>query len=348
MCARLASYQLRPHRRFTRPWVLDQLRTAAWVAVITILIWVYADIYHTRERSVRATLEIHAGSADNVVLLSPAAVPLRLEVKGRRHAVDKFAGIRLSYDAARELGPGRHAKQSVVDILRDLPAVRKAGVEIVTIQPEAIDIHLDTLVRIVGVRVKLDSAGGEPADVTIRPERVDLLIPAARAGEVNTEGLTISTETVDLRDKPAGEPIRMQVRLRRPDVAGCRLEPEAVRVNFTVGQQVRQKEFTVTVRVQSPTSWLTDSTWSQYKLLVKDPLEWTKKLTVKGNRMDLDKLRAEDIEAYIILAEDDKRPMTSWLTRKVFVRLPEEIKATVGPVADVSFRLARQTGPAPP
>jgi len=349
MGARPAAFEKQPPRRFSREWFLNGLRTGGWVAVITLLVWVYADIHFTEGRSIRVTLRIHTDSTDNMVALNPTApLALQLEVKGRRHAIEQFAGAKLSYDAAKELPPGLHAEVSIVELLEELPEVRKAGLEILSTRPKAVDIHLDTLETIAGVPVRFERSGGEATDIKFTPERVNLLVPTSRLSEINRQKLELPTETVDLRDRAVGEQLSKRVRVQVPEVLGCRLSPEVVDVTFTVGQQLgKPKEFTVTIRVQTPREWLTDDTWSQYKFEAQDPLVWTRKITVRGDRMDLEGLRPEEINAYIILTQDSKRQTEGWWPGKVHVQLPRGLKVQADPVDDVGYRLVKRSGGGP-
>ena len=57
-------------------------------------------------------------------------------------------------------------------------------------------------------------------------------------------------------------------------------------------------------------------------------------------RSNVEKLQAEDVDAYVPLTDNDKIPTTSWLTRDVEFRLPRDLQLqVVGEKPTVSFRL---------
>ena len=123
-----------PARRFSRRWFLHGLSTFAWSAVITVLIWVYADIHFTAEEEISATLRINTGSAENIVLLTPSDTPIKFRVKGKRNFIDRFADRLstqksvLTYNPVRELGPGKHTER-VSEILSNLPELKATGAQ---------------------------------------------------------------------------------------------------------------------------------------------------------------------------------------------------------------------------
>ena len=319
MSARLADFEIRSLRRFSRQWWMERLRTFGWVAVITLLIWVYADITQTEEQEV--SLSIRVRSAGNMVLLSPADISIRARIRGRRDAIGRLANKSLPFDASKL--PGKASKLPAAPLLSRLPEVRKAGVTVLSVYPDAIDVELAPLVG-VETAVSLQTSGGEPTEVKIVPQRVRLLVPAPYKNQILRDSFAVLTAGVDVRGKPVGELIQIQnLELRRPEIPGCRLVTETVDVSFKVSQQVVTKKFNVPLAVQSPHTWHSDDTWMLYELEVRGP-ELTKEITVKGNRLDLEKLQAKDIRACIVLTEDDKRAPGSWITRQVRVLLPQD------------------------
>ena len=351
-----------PVRRFSRQWFLAGLRTAGWVAVVTVLVWVYADIQLTEPRDMRATLRIHTTSQSNMVLLSSPEVSVQFRVKGNRQALDRFAdqlaagGSVLRYDAARALEePGRHSEPTV-NILESLSEFRRAGLEIVSAHPKNIEIVLDELKLLPGVRVQLaPPVGGRLAEPPkIVPNRIDLRVPATRLAGVDPTRLWVPTEVLDLTGIPPGKPVTRELRLRPPpEVPGARLGAEKVQVTFTVLQQTDSRKFKVPVRAIFPNSWLEDGTWSRYRLEAKPPEDWTREITVVGKPIDLEKLKPEDIDAYIELNEADKQrsaTLKSWWPGKVKVRLPTGLDLRLGePLpADLQYKLKRiESAPAP-
>jgi hypothetical protein len=347
MSARLAKFRKPPPRRFSREWYLEGLRTAVWVAIITALIWVYADIHFTKEEELQVTLLIHP--PEEMIVLSPSVIAVRLKVKGRKYVIDQFGGTQLSYDPAEELQPGLHRDVSTIDIIRRLLDVRRAGLEVISAQPGRLDIHLDRLERVPGVPVVLDYPLAKVSGVKLSPERVDLLVPASRAGQIVKEGLRILARVKPTGNLPVGEPVTRQVLLVAPG-PGCRLVPEAVMATFTVSEQVGKKEFVVPVRIQMPWAWTADDSWSKYKIETKPGETRTRTIVVSGSPIDLEQLSAGTIRAYIVVTEQDKRPLESWSPGEVRVQFPDPRKFRLAePVPPVNYRLVKlaETAAAP-
>ena len=240
MSARLAKFRKPPPRRFSREWYVEGLRTAVWVAIITVLIWVYADIHFTKEEELQVTLLIQP--PEKMIVLTPSNIAVRLKVKGRKYVIDQFGGTQLSYDPAEELQPGLHRDVSTIDIVRRLLDVRRAGLEVISAHPNKLDIHLDRLERVPGVPVMLDYPLAKVSGVKLSPERVDLLVPASRAGQIVKEGLRILASVKPTGNLPVGKPVTRQVLLVAPG-PGCRLVPGSVTATFTISEQVGKKEF---------------------------------------------------------------------------------------------------------
>ncbi len=351
MSARVGGFEVPSHRRFSRQWFMDCLRTFCWVAVITVLIWVYADITQTEEQSVSLSLEVRGGSGRDVVLLGASNVPVQARFRGSRHAIGRFAARfadrSLPFDTSK-LPPKRNELETAA-LLSRMPQVRQAGLTVLSARPASIHIELAALV-LVSAPIRFEYTGGEPSDVKIEPDRVELYVPARYRGQIDTLG----TETVDLRDKSAEKTHVTEVKVRAPTgVPGCRLKTHTVKVSFKVGRQIVTKKFNVPLAVQSPRAWLSDDTWTQYKLEIKGK-ELTQEIAVRGHRIDLEKLRAGGIRAYIVLTEDDKRALDSWLPGQVRVQLRQDrdLKAKHLEVIDppkVEYRLVKRSkAPSPP
>ena len=120
------------------------------------------------------------------------------------------------------------------------------------------------------------------------------------------------------------------------------MQDTSVEVTVTVGPRTDHETFALAVQTLSPRTWIEEGTRARYKLIYKDPLEWQPQVTVTGARQQLDKLRAEDIQAYVTLVEDDKTPVESWLQRQVTVHFPPGIELQiVGEAPVVNFKLEK-------
>ncbi len=350
-----------PVTRFSREWFMQSLRTAAWVAVITVLVWVYADIHFTDKEYITAILHFHTNSDSKVVLLSESRIPITFRIKGNRYYMDRFinrlAGVNsiLEFDVAgaKEYKPGQKYQERTANLMSKLAAFRGSGLEIISARPARIDIHMDNTLLVPDVQVEFKYSGAVLAeDPRIEPARIELRLPASLRQKIDPKKITLMTRTVDLSGKAAGKTETVKVVVLPPsNLNHVKLKPRKVTVTFKVGQQTDSRKFTVTVAVQSPKAWLMDGTGSKYELQTPPPENWTRQITVAGNRIDLDKLSAENIQAYIVLTDNDLKPVKSWWPGKVKVRFPEGLKVSLAEPApeDLMYRLVKRgEAPAPP
>ena len=64
---RSRDYYMSEEPRFSRRWWLRGLRTLFWIALISVLIWLYADLEHSKEREFRATIRLNTGKSSSLV-----------------------------------------------------------------------------------------------------------------------------------------------------------------------------------------------------------------------------------------------------------------------------------------
>lgn len=338
-------------------------RTAAWVAVITVLIWVYADIQFTETRDARATLRVQADRNPALAVLEPEEpLPISFRVKGNRHMIDAFlerlaaSGSLLSFNAAN-LEPLTRHRERLADLLSALPELREGGLEVVLAQPQNLDIFVDTY-KTVPATVEFAPSGAEFAQPPprIEPPRVNLSVPSTLAARLSNEP-HLATEALDVGKLPTGQPITRSLAVIPPDLPGARVEPPKVQVTFQLAQQqAATKALTVPIQVQMPQDWARDDTWAKYKLLVPPIEEWTRAITFTGPRIYIDQLREKHVQAFITLKESDKKdPVATWLERPVQVQVvptPEapDLHVQVDPrepVKPVSFRMEKRTEASP-
>ncbi len=343
-----------PASRFSREWFMQSLRTAVWVVIITALVWVYADIHFTDDQDVTAVLRLHTNSDDGMVLLSERGISVTFRIKGNRYYRDRFtdhlmkANSLLEFDVAgaKEYEPGEEYQERTANLLSKLPAFRNSSLEIISATPARIDIHMDKMFLVPDVPVQFKYSGAVLAGAPkIEPARINLRLPESMRQKINPSTITLVTRTIDLSGKAVGATETVDVDVLGPsNLDHVKLKPRKVTVTFKVGQPTDSKKFTVTVDYLPPSTWLTDDTWSKYRLEVKSPGDRTRIITVTGNRIDLENLSAEKIRAYVVLTDSDLKPLSSWMPGEVNVQFPPDLKIRLAePVPPVSYRLVKRT-----
>jgi hypothetical protein len=341
--------------RFSAAWWAEGARNLLWVALVTILIWVYADMRFTDRRTLIATLRLTAPAASKLALISRGDVAvdfierrIQFKVEGSRERLDRLEREfhdAVVWDATRDYGPGEHAVNSR-DVLNADPQIANQGLRVISTEPASIPIRLDRLVHQV-VPVDLVVSGAELAALPQAPS-VGVMAMESQWKKITeqTPSPVLKTKQVDLSAQPVGKTVEVEFEIF-PQIADIpvRLDQNTVKVPIEIRQQTATKSFMVTVRVLAPSEW--DDT-RKYDLVKKDPLEWRPEITVTGSKTDLDKLDPKDVDAYVQLREDDKKPMETWIARAVSIRFPPGLAVQLaGEPPQVNFRLDKRPAESP-
>jgi hypothetical protein len=363
--------------RFSRPWWIETVKTAAWVVVVTLLIWVYADMEFTDEAEFTGTIHVTtAGNPDLVLLtLDEQRLPRRAKeldvrfgmvLRGARASLDAFRTAlnaalrdpqRLELDISRRMVADEATyvlkEAEVVELLNKAVGVSDRGLTMVSLTVPDRTIHIETWTwREIPVRLRV------PEDMLVKPPQLEprtveiRVYPSlwrrmlttwqadpARAGEPYLEAVT---DLRALRESDA-EPIEARVLDPMPGV-DVPVRPETVRA--TVEVRTDSIKLPVIVRVQTPHTWTTDRTWEQYQLEVDDDFWWRQEITVSGTRKDIEAIRQreQDISAWIVLTEDDKG--AGFSRRHMQIRFPEDVDVQlVGDPPSFQVRLVKRPTP---
>lgn len=350
-------------RRISPRRCLQRAKDSFWVVFLTVLIWVYADLQFTDTLSENVELRLRLDPKGNLALLSPTTTALSFqivrdlsfEVRGSRGSLDRLQGkLRelnkaVPYDLSRSHQPG-DTEVNTAEALDKVLDLRKKGIEVVSASPGRIAIQVDRVI-LVNVPVEFDSAGAALDDET--PPKLTPAEVAVRVGRRNWEAIladnpkpVLRTVQVDLQTAPTGKPYVGKADLIRT-VGGVEVYPERREVAFEVliKERTARQAIPVTVRVVCPPAWMEDGTLKQYVLKRQDPFEWSRSARVSGSQTDLEKLKGMSVDAYIVLTDDDKKPLGSWLNRPVIVRFPEGLQVRLEEELSVSFRLEKVPGP---
>ena len=155
-------YVTRPPR-FSRQWWWEQNRNIFWVVVVTVLVWVYADLEVTDKMEVKATLRLTTGQAKDMEIISERVIHVDFEVLGNRAALDRFERrinaehSILLYDVSEDLQPGENIVP-VGDILKRVADIEQAGLTLVSTSVSDITVQIDKVLT-QAVPVKFEFRG---------------------------------------------------------------------------------------------------------------------------------------------------------------------------------------------
>lgn len=340
--------------RFSRSWWTEGFKKLLWVAIVSILIWIYADMRFTDHRTVNAVLRLTAPAASRLALIAAndaitdaLETRVQFKVEGSREQLDRFEREQretVVWDITRDHGPGQHAV-SVRDVLNTDPQIAERGLRVISAEPASIAIRLDGLTQQT-VPVELVVSGADVAELPTVPP-VGVTVPQAQWDQLVAKGTppVLKTKELDLSGKPTG-PVEVTFDIL-PDIGGVavRLDRATVKATLDIRQRTARKNLTVTVRVLTLPDW---DDLSNYELVRKDPVEWRPEIAVSGSKTDLDKLDAKDVDAYVLLREDDRKPMETWIARAVTIRFPSGLAVQLDrDPPQVSFRLDKRPAEPP-
>ncbi|MBN1942559.1 MAG: hypothetical protein JW849_04610 [Phycisphaerae bacterium] len=340
---------------FSRRWWLGKLHSAFWVALATLLIWIYADMEFTDEVKLKADLFLNTGESKTVALLGETRFELSFTLSGSKTALLQFRhdltarGSVLSYDVSQEYAPGE-ALVPAATLLDKAIGLTRRGITIKDIQPEAIPVKLDRLVLVSDVPVDLD-AQGATFQPTGEAPKVELRVAESRwkiiQERLKGQPPRLKTQPVDVKQRPAEKPIVAEI---YPMLEGQPVLPTQKTVTFqgkVLSSRVAE-DVPVTIKLLCPAAWAeaNNTTWQDYVFVPNTVSNWRPKLRVEGEPTEF---KPENIQAYIELTDDDKKGTAAWLTRDVIVSFPpESTLRLVGAAPKVQFRLEKRKPAATP
>jgi hypothetical protein len=343
-------------RRFTRKRILRAGKTFFWVSCVTVLIWIYADLEKTETDEFHVKLRLSLGTNKDLAFLGGSDMKhqdldVTFRASGSRSGLD-----RCHRNLAEQAGaltadlstypPGQHQVQ-VAEILRRAEPVRDSGLSEVSANPSSVSVDLAEVITVSDVEV---SYPDKTVEASVVPPRMGLTVAQKRWEELTKSGAkpVLTTGLVNpAAQADANKPLRVEV---VPFVSGVPVQPVSpfVEVFLKTNQTTVERKLKVPIRVQTPPGWAEDDTWQRFVLKREDPLGWQKEISFRGPQKEIEKLRPEDVDAYVPLREDDKTKTEAWLKRDVEIRLPRDSQIQVaGEKPSVLFRLESRPAPAP-
>jgi len=341
-------------KRFSRHWWVARGQSLFWVVLVTVLVWVYADMEFTQTQEFNVVLDLKTGP--NLICMGNKEMAVIFKAQGNRNGVDKFEQFlkgrnhHLTVDVS-EYSPGRNSA-TIEELLGKNEVFNAAGISIVPGSSAELHFELDRVVTKT-VPVQFEFTGAKlttPANV--QPKAVDIRCGSSQWKEIDAPGASgppaVKTQAVNLREFQAGKPqtVKAQLVAEINKVPVEIVGPSTVSVDFQIEQITSSAQVKLNVRVLTPRSWMEDSTWKEYELQISEKVEWQPTVKVVGPQEALEQLtsRAKDIKAFIELNDDDKAPVDSWNTRSVIVHFPRDLKVELDPTENptVKFKMVKK------
>jgi len=331
-----AGYYNQAPKRFSRRWWISRGQTPLWVVVVTVLIWVYADLEFTKTKDMKVILDVRTNP--DMTILGESSFELTVTVQGNANAVEQFEQSLKANKSHLpvEIGDLRigRTRMPVAELLARNEDFQKSGLSIVSSAPLELRFELDHLV-VKPVPVQFEYSGAKllAQATAIEPQSVRIRCAASRWLEIEqaiSNTPVIRTQEVNLRDYAPGRPQSVSVPLL-PQIGNVLVElvdQTHATVGFQIDRVTKAGQVQVNVRLLTPRVWGEDDTWREYKLEVFDPeAEWRPMVNVTGTPEALEQLlsRGKEIKAFVELTDDDKAPVDSWLTRVITVLFPADL-----------------------
>ncbi len=351
--------------RYSRQWWVNQLKTLGWVLLVTILVWVYADMEFTDQMEFSATIRLVA-PAENITLvrerdggptreMEQIDYDVTFKLRGSRGSLERFRQwlnshqSLLVYDLSESYVRNKGSYSPLVsEILTASTPMLDYGLALVGTSADTVTARMEERVQAEVPVTFLPRSAALAGDAEIRPPKV-----AVRASLSTWEAVLDATDnqpvlqaTYDLKDVEPGTTVNVPAQII-PEIAGLPVQPSRETVDVTLKVNVRdlpeRLEFKAIVRLQTPHTWATDNTWRDYQLQASEDFWWQKTVVVSGPRSEIDKLRArlKDVDAYIELRDDDKDK--GFISKTVNIRIPEDLDVQLlGPRPTVQVRLVKR------
>lgn len=340
----------------------QRLATFGWVAFVTVLAWVWADLERTETEYFTARIRVVAPTQSDIRIVSPGpeGVELRFRIRGPSGRIDEFlrtmrqdeaAGVDPTYvvEASRDWAPGQR-ELDTERLLNDWPRLRDAGLTAETPSRDTITVAVDRWVTTTArVRLRTSDNAALVGQPTLEPADVRIRVPQTKLDQVGEEPV-LNTEEVDLAALSAGPKKEYPVRLSR-GIAGVPIElPETTQVlaTFDIGERIATRQLTVNVQLTASAEVWARIIEEGYRLEREGSppyVAWRPTLTIRGSRVEIDKLKPDDdVMAYVKVTDAVLLVTETYPSYKVRVVLPPGVTLQDAP-PEVAFRFRQSSLP---
>jgi len=361
---RLRQFGQGPRRRRPPRPATRRLRQFGWVAFITLLVWVWADLEQTTSESMNVTIKIVPPRGSDVRVEAPGdeGRTLWVTVRGAQGRITDL--VRTLQDAETadttcvvEADPAwpRTYTLDVLAVLNQWELLQGFNVSVVAADPATLTVKTDRWIPVeaqVRIRTAPDTALHLETDEMPPPPTVKIRIPASRQAQLQGR-LLVPTEPIQLSRDWAGQEVTRNVALAQ--------SIDGVPIQF-VEEFDGSPKAEVTLRVSERTTSRTLPDPVPVHLLVDPPLmeritregyvlsrddsypeEWQITLTLRGTARRLGQVKAEDILAFVRVNESDLIPTDTHPDRSVEFYLPEGVTVVEPEAPEVHFKYVRQS-----
>lgn len=313
---------------FTREQILSGLRQLAWVAPLTVLIWVWAEREQQVDQSnVRFKIEVTCSNAKiDVRLREPADGYVSVDLLGSRNRIEELrrsaGGDRvIQFEVPGDRKPGEHQFNLAAIANRD---PQFEGMSVTNGSPSLISVFIDPIEEFV-VPVRVRNEDQELFDgVVFDPPKVRVRMPLAEKNKVEQSQGSQLVAVADLSvvtDRTPGR--KQQVTGVRTFVPGAdanqvTIDPGTITVSLSAIERAKERLIGSVSVLQTVAPKLAEGTKIQF--------EDVKLFDVRviGPKEIIDSLNESDVVAQVMI--DSRDVGKGRLTKQVHFSLPEGVK----------------------
>jgi len=330
----------------------ESIQTILAVSVLTIAIWVWADLEQTAPPTeVQVPVRVTVPPDYIVRRLSPERVTV--DFSGPKGEVQKLIAspeeMVCRFDLKEPQVKGNRLVLRARDGFHPWLARRVVATDVRSEHDGLVDGDvIVTLDRLIDVRVRVEPrvSGAVAAVATAQPAEV-----AARVAESEWKALPeakrIAIAPLPVSSIPQSGQVEREVPLERrlggADGIEATFDPPIVKVTARLESSLVTKSLgRFPIFIAAPPEML-----NRYRIVFQPEAERYVDLEVQGPAPDLERLGAQDVRVQLVLTADDKPDPASWLPGKpVVVGLPPSVKLTK-PLPTINFNLEK-LGDKPP
>ncbi len=324
----------------------ERIRTFLAVVVLTIAIWVWADLEQTGESEYLVPVAINGPAGFRISDVNPTQ--LTVKFVGPKGELQSLTAAPQEKVCRFNLTEAELKSNSLVlparDGFRHWIGRHIAVTEIRDEHGAAFDgkiyANASRLVTVEKVRVVVQVTGAvtkaataNPHEVTARVAEADLdRLPKSKHFVVAPLNIDVVPESLKVEQK-----VTLDRHLGGPDGIDATFDPATVTVSAPLESAVTKKALgRLPILISAPPEML-----NRYRIVFQPEADRWVELEVEGPTSAVERLKPQDVRVQLVLTADDKPNPGSWLPREpVVVGVPPGVKL-VKPLPTVNFNLEK-------
>jgi hypothetical protein len=326
----------------------ERIRTIVAVAILTIAIWVWADLEQTAPpREVQIPVKVVVPPDYIVKSVTPAEITVKFQ--GPKGEVEDLAASPEEMVCRLELTESElkaNPNRVVMHAREGLTAWASRRIIVLEIRGEhdgAIDgdvvVRVDHLVR-VKVRVEPKITGAVATVATVQPPEVEAQVAESELNSL-PEARRFAVAPLVVSSLPSNPQVEREVPLDRKlggdGGIAATFDPPIVKITARLESALVTKSLgRFPVLISAP-----PEVFNRYRVIFQPEADRFVELEVQGPAPDVEHLNPQDLRVQLLLTPDDKPDPDSWIPRQpVVVNLPPGVKLAK-PLPTVNFNLEK-------